>query len=249
MFGTRGATGLIDLHCHILPQLDDGALDLEDAVAMARQAENDGLRRVCATPHIRHDHDVRIAELATRVADLNAELRRRDVRVAVATGGEVAETAARSLSDEELDAVSLGGGRRWILLEPAPGHLGDSFGAAVDELARRGYRTVIAHPERHAGADVETRLAALCAGGALVQVTAAMLEHDHASAMIVRLAERGLVHVLGSDSHSSRAGRPVRLSPALAALRAIPRLEPHIEWIAEEAPHRLLAGLDVEPPF
>lgn len=57
---------MIDLHCHILPALDDGALDLEDAVGMARQAEADGIGIVCATPHIRHDHDVAIAELPQR---------------------------------------------------------------------------------------------------------------------------------------------------------------------------------------
>jgi protein-tyrosine phosphatase len=63
--------GLVDLHCHVLPALDDGARDLEDALAMARQAERDGIAVICATPHIRHDHDVRIAELPARVDALN----------------------------------------------------------------------------------------------------------------------------------------------------------------------------------
>jgi tyrosine-protein phosphatase YwqE len=58
---------VIDLHCHILPGLDDGALNLHDAIGMARQAQDDGIQAVCATPHIRHDHDVVISELADRV--------------------------------------------------------------------------------------------------------------------------------------------------------------------------------------
>ena len=58
---------MIDLHCHILPGVDDGARDLDDAAAMAAQAQADGIATICATPHIRHDHDVRIAELADRV--------------------------------------------------------------------------------------------------------------------------------------------------------------------------------------
>ncbi len=65
----------IDLHCHILPAIDDGARDLADSVAMARQAAADGIEAVCATPHIRHDHDVRIEEVADRVGALNAVLR------------------------------------------------------------------------------------------------------------------------------------------------------------------------------
>jgi protein-tyrosine phosphatase len=78
---------VIDLHCHILPALDDGALDLDDAVAIAWQAQSDGIRTVCATPHIRHDHDVVVGELADRVAELGAELWRRGIPVHVTIGG------------------------------------------------------------------------------------------------------------------------------------------------------------------
>jgi protein-tyrosine phosphatase len=82
---------VIDLHCHILPALDDGAIDLDDSVAMAKQAQSDGIAVVCATPHIRPDHEVRIDDLPGRVAAVNEELERRGLEVRVATGGEVAE--------------------------------------------------------------------------------------------------------------------------------------------------------------
>ena len=114
---------MIDLHCHILDAIDDGARDADDSVAMARQAEADGIEAVCATPHIRHDHDVRINELAGRVAGLNAKLEQELVAVRVLQGGEVAETAVEGLGEEDLMLLSLGGGG-WILLEPAPGPLG-----------------------------------------------------------------------------------------------------------------------------
>ena len=117
---------MIDLHCHILPGVDDGSLDLRDSLGMARQAVNDGIETICATPHIRHDHDVRIEEIAGRVEALNDRLRAEGIPVAVLRGGEVAETAVEGLSEEELRRVALGEGR-WILLEPAPGPLGDSL--------------------------------------------------------------------------------------------------------------------------
>ncbi|HEU0023100.1 MAG TPA: CpsB/CapC family capsule biosynthesis tyrosine phosphatase [Thermoleophilaceae bacterium] len=240
---------MIDLHCHILPALDDGALDLEDAVAMARGAEDDGIAVVCATPHIRHDHDVVIGDLHEMVRELSAELESRSVATRVVTGGEVAETAVGGLDDHELRAVSLGGGGRWILLEPAPGPLGESLDAAVAELSARGYRSVIAHPERHLSEDLEDRLARLVGRGALVQVTAAMLEHEHAAPVIVDFARRGLVHLLGSDAHSSRGGRPVRLSRGLEALRDAEPVAPHLDWISRQAPAAILRGEDVEPPF
>jgi len=240
---------LIDVHCHILPALDDGALDLDDAIEMARQAADDGVQAVCATPHIRHDHDVVIAELAGRVDRLRSELRLRGLEVDLLTGGEVAETAAPGLSDEELAAVSLGGGGRWILLEPAPGPLRPSLRRVVDALRQRGFRTVIAHPERHFHPDMDERLADLVRRGALVQITAAYLEDEQTAPLLVTLAERGLVHLLGSDAHSSLAGRAVRLSGGFGALRTIPAMEPYVDWLAVDAPRAVVAGSDIEPPF
>ena len=238
---------MIDLHCHILPGVDDGPADLADSLAMGEQAVADGIATICATPHIRHDHDVRIDELAGRVAALNAELEARSIAVEVIAGGEVAETAVDGLDDDELRAVALGG--RWILLEPAPGPLGDSLAAAAADLRRRGFRSLIAHPERHAGADLGDRLAALVDSGCLVQVTAALLASGPASEPMLSLARRGLVHVLGSDSHSSRAGRAVRISDGLDRLADLPGLLPHLDWVAELAPAAILRGEALRPPF
>ena len=66
---------------------------------------------------------------------------------------------------------------------------------------------------------------------------------------MLELAERGLVHLLGSDAHSSHGGRPVALSGAVAALRATARVGPHLDWVTREAPTAILAGADVAPPF
>ncbi|HVD86102.1 MAG TPA: CpsB/CapC family capsule biosynthesis tyrosine phosphatase [Solirubrobacterales bacterium] len=239
---------MIDLHCHILDAIDDGARDADDSVGMARQAEEDGIEAVCATPHIRHDHDVRIEELAGRVHGLNVKLEQEMIAVKILQGGEVAETAVEGLSKEELGQVSLGGGD-WILLEPAPGPLGETLLRRVGHLADRGHRTLIAHPERHLSADMFERMAALVAEGALIQATADYFLREQMAAGMLAMAERGLVHVLSSDAHSMRAGRPVRLSPALERLREVEWLAPHLEWIAETAPRAIVSGEPLELPF
>jgi protein-tyrosine phosphatase len=239
---------LIDLHCHILPELDDGALDRRDSAGMARQAANDGIEAVCATPHIRHDHDVRIEEVAERVAALNSHLDGEGIPVEVLSGGEVAETAVEALSEEELARVSLGAGR-WILLEPAPGPLGDSLERRVAHLAERGHRTLIAHPERHVSADMFERMARLVGAGALIQATADFFLRERTAAGMAGLAERRLVHVLGSDAHSSHGGRPVHLRAAFARLREIPPIAPHVDWIAHTAPRAIVEGRNLAVPF
>ncbi|NLT06127.1 MAG: capsular biosynthesis protein [Solirubrobacterales bacterium] len=242
------AERVIDVHCHILPGLDDGAVDLDDAVAMAAQAAEDGVRRICATPHIRHDHDVVVAEIAERVAALNRELARAALRVRVETGGEVAETALDRLDRRELAQVALGGGR-WVLVEPAPGPLADGLEAAVAQLDRRGFGTIVAHPERHADEQLLFRLERLVERGALVQVTAALLAEPGSGPVMLDLARRGLVHLLGSDAHSSRAGRPARLSAGVAALQAGGLHPGEIDLIVRGLPHAVLSGQRFAPPL
>lgn len=239
---------MIDLHCHILPGVDDGSLDLRDSVAMARQAVNDGIERVCATPHIRHDHDVRIEEVAGKVGELNGALRDEGLPVEVLPGGEVAETAVEGLSEEELGRVSLGAGR-WILLEPAPGPLSETLLARVAYLAERGHRTLIAHPERHLSADMYERIAALIANGALVQATADFFLRERFADGMRMLAEAGLVHVLSSDAHSSHGGRPVHMREAFERLGQIDSVAPHLEWMRDVAPRGIVEGEDLELPF
>jgi protein-tyrosine phosphatase len=239
---------MIDLHCHILPELDDGALDRRDSAGMARQAVNDGIEAVCATPHIRHDHDVRIEEVEGRVAALNAHLADEGIPVEVLPGGEVAETAVEALSEEELAHVSLGAGR-WVLLEPAPGPLGDSLERRVGHLAQRGHRSLIAHPERHVSADMFERMARLVEAGALIQATADFFLREGTADGMTALAERRLVHVLSSDAHSSHGGRPLHLRAAFARLSQIPALAPHIDWIRDTAPSAIAKGDELHVPY
>lgn len=239
----------VDLHCHLLPGIDDGARDLGDAVAMAEQAAADGIEAICATPHIRPDHDVRISELAFRLAELSAAVRQAGCRTRVLPGGEVSAIAIDMLDERELDAVSLGGAGRWILLEPAAGPLDDGFEQAVHRLHGRGYRALVAHPERHLAPDLVDRLTRLVENGAFVQATAAFITDESSRSGMLALARAGVVHVLGSDAHSSRAGRPVALAAAVEALRTVDPTAAHLEWVARTAPRAIVEGRALSPPF
>ncbi len=245
----RAPSVAVDLHCHILPGIDDGARDLDDAIAMARQAEADGIGEICATPHIRHDHDVRIEELPERRAELQSALARVGCTTRVLAGGEVAAGALDGLAEDELRAVSLGGGNRWTLLEPSPGPLDDGLDQAVVKLRARGFRALIAHPERHLAPDLVERLTRLVSEGVLVQATGAFLTTDQTREGMLALARQGVIHVLGSDAHSSRIGRRVALARAIATLGETERTASHVEWIARTAPLAIIRGEELRPPF
>jgi protein-tyrosine phosphatase len=216
---------------------------------MARQAQDDGIETICATPHIRADHDVRIHELPDRLNELSDAIARAGCRTRVLVGGEVAVATLDWLDHAELSSVTLGGGGRWILLEPAPGPLDDELENAVERLRAEGFRALIAHPERHLGPDLVNRLKRLIDRGALVQATAAFFVDDTSRDGMLALAGAGVIHVLGSDAHSSRAGRPVALAPALEALRSVQPVASHLDWIARTAPEAIARGQEVSAPF
>ena len=239
----------VDLHCHLLAGVDDGARDLDDAVEMACQAQADGIAAVCATPHIRHDHDVAIEELPARLAELSAAVRVAGCSTRILPGGEVAATVLDELDDRDLSAVALGGSARWILLEPAPGPLDTRLQTAVLSLRTRGFRALIAHPERHLAPDVAERLSALVGLGALVQVTGAALTDEITRPGMLDLARAGVIHVLGSDAHSPRAGRPMALSGAIEVLRTVEPVRRHLTWLVDTAPRAIVAGRHLRSPY
>ena len=246
---SHATTGTVDLHCHLLPGIDDGARDVADAVEMAKQAAADGIAAVCATPHIRADHAVQIEELPARQDELRAALAQAGCSTRVLPGGEVAADMLDALDDPELASVTLGGSGRWILLEPVSGPLDERADAAVDALNARGFRALLAHPERHPVPDLVDRLRRLIAKGALVQGTAAYFTEESTSAAMLTLARAGVIHVLGSDAHSARAGRRVELAAALEVLVATVPGAGHLEWVAHSAPWGIVRGQDVVSPF
>lgn len=244
---------MIDIHTHVLPGLDDGAVDLEESVALAERAASEGVHTLVATPHIRQDHAVAIAELAARAGALTIELERRSLPVRVLPGGEVATSVALELTDEQLRSVSLGGASRYVLLEPPYGPLLPNFEEVVFGLALRGVVSVIAHPER--SHDLRTnldRLAELVRRGSLVQVTAGALTGDgrsESARFALELVERRLAHCLASDWHHTggRAGL-AEARRALASKGA--RIAEYARQMTDDVPGRLIADelARVAPP-
>jgi tyrosine-protein phosphatase YwqE len=162
---------------------------------------------------------VRIHELDERIAGLQLAIDDAGLAVRIERGGEVAEPILGSLTDDELTTVALGG--HWILLEPAAGPLGDALIRGITHLRERGFGAIVAHPERHPAEDIEGTLAEAVREGALVQATAAALaEGGDGAAWLTLLAHDNLIHVLGSDAHTTHWGRPVELSTAYAQLEA-----------------------------
>lgn len=236
---------MIDLHCHVLPGVDDGPATAQEAIALARGAYADGIRTIVATPHVDGSHpEVRSALIGAAVPALRARLERAGVDVAIETGAEVAFTQAVGLPDAELRALTLGGAG-WLLLEcplivtAAPG-----FGAAARMLARRGHRILLAHPERSPIFLREPdQLDELLAEGMLAQVTARSLAGRFgrpARDLALQMIARGTAHVVASDGHN--ANRPARIAAHLSSAGLGPALA---RWLTCDVPAAVLAGGEI----
>src|SRR5436190_5278214 len=117
-------SSLIDLHCHILPGLDDGPADMEETLEMARVAVTEGVHVVVATPHIRDDHPFDHAGIEPLVDEVNSLLRDEGIDLQVVSGGEVALTKVAELDDDSLGPLCLGRGR-YLLIESPYTHATD----------------------------------------------------------------------------------------------------------------------------
>lgn len=239
--------GLVDVHCHVLPGIDDGAADVAAALELARGAAAGGVRVIAATPHVRADHPgVRPTELAERCTALGERLREAAIGVEVVPAGEVDLGWSRGASDEELALVSYRQSGGDLLVETPYGPLDDSFERDLDALRGRGYRLLLAHPERSADLRRDRRrLERLIDDGVLVQLTARVLlpADDEQCHFAAGLALDGLAHVLASDAHGATGAAPPDLPSGVQAAHAI--VGRRARWMAAEAPAAILAGTEL----
>jgi len=237
---------LIDLHSHLLPGLDDGPPDEQGAIALAAEVAAAGVRTIAATPHLREDFpDVRVDELAGRVAALRSLLATAGIALEVVTGGEVDILWAQSASDEALRAASYGGRGTDLLVETPYGELPGIFEELLFRIRVRGFRILLAHPERNQSFQRDPeRLIRLVEGDVLVQLTAASVTaggRSRAARLAHRLIADGHAHVIAGDLH--RAGGS-RASVADAVASAAGE---RARWMATEAPAAILAGAPLPP--
>lgn len=241
-----------DLHCHILPDWDDGPRDLDESLRMARRAAESGIRRILVTPHV--GRTVRGPEKPSREIPgatemLNKEITAAGIPIELIPGAEL------SLSAPELPErvarhpwLTIGGQSQYILLE-SPFPEWPEFGEKMlFQLSLKGVSIIIAHPERYLNVQRDMAIIEKAVGqGALLQITArSFLNADsrptYKTAMT--MLERGMVSIIAGDLHTD-AG--IQLADAVDVVVATVG-EEAARRIFIENPRRILAGEYVSSP-
>jgi len=234
----------VDLHCHILPGLDDGPKSMASSLKLARQAVNDGVKTILATPHhldrrfVNHPEVVRKA-----VLDFQTALKRESISLKVFPGQEIRVNGQLMTNLDDLLGISES--QKYLLLElpfeTVPGYLEE----LVFRLLCAGITPVIAHPERNRQIIAEPKiLYNLVNMGVLAQVTATSLVGAFGK-QVQRTAKEfvrcGLVQVVVSDAHAL-TNRHFAMTQAYQVLAALDVNYP--EWFATNAKD-LINGADI----
>ena len=237
---------MIDLHCHILPGVDDGAVDLSESIEMARQAEADGIHTVVATPHCLNDvYYNPLGSVIDLVRNLTDVLKIEGLKLKIFPGSDarICNRMAERIAAEEAATINLNG--RYILAEFPSLVIPTGSRNELFQLTRNNITPIITHPERNLVFQRRLDfLYALVEMGSLVQITAMSVTGElgePAMKCAHELLKRRLVHVIASDAHSSRY-RPPILSHGVEAAAHVLGDEKTARAMVTEWPAAILAG-------
>lgn len=205
--------GFVDIHCHLLPGIDDGSTDWETTLGMAQMAVADGTQVIIVTPHqLGNFSQNRGDDIRARTVQLQEVLDQHEVALRVMPGGDVRieDGMIEGLATGEV--MSLGDLRKHVLLE-LPHELYFPLAGVLESLLRLGMTGILSHPERNRGLLREPQLVPeLVEEGCLMQVTAGSLmgtfgakSQDLAEWMLTQ----GLVHFVSTDAHGIKSRRPL----------------------------------------
>ncbi|MCL4767796.1 MAG: capsular biosynthesis protein [Hyphomicrobiaceae bacterium] len=244
---------MIDLHCHILPGIDDGAPDLPAALDMARAFVADGVSVVACTPHIvpglYHNTGPGIRRA---VAGLQSELDREGIPLRLVPGADnhVTPDCVAKLGTGELLALA---DSRYVLIEP-PHHVAPQrLETVFFDLLTAGYVPILTHPERLRWIEAQyTAIQRLARAGVWMQITAGSLAGAFGSGAqywAERMLDEGWVQVLATDAHDARRRHPdLGRGRALAARRVGEQEARHLVLTRPSAVLDNLAPAEVPRP-
>lgn len=200
---------MIDLHCHYLHGVDDGARTLEEGLRLAKAAEMNGITEAVLTPHFHPPiYSWKIDDLTVVKDELEAAMKADDIRLTLHLGAEVRLSGETIdvLTEADVPLIGMLDGMGILLVEFPDGRIPVGMEEACRYLLRNGIRPLIAHPERNREVMVNVdRIAGFHAMGCLLQITAGSLLGSfgrRALSTSFELLSRNLVGAVASDSHN-----------------------------------------------
>lgn len=216
---------MIDIHTHILPEIDDGASSLEQSLEMADMAVEDGITTLIATPHCLNGlYSISREKIISACKKLNSALEGRNIPLTILPGSEIRLCPEIMGELEQGRLMTVNDAGKYIFLELPDQFIPRSVMGFLNRLRDRGIIPVITHPERNPVIQQHVEvLNDLISAGGLSQITAGSLTGDlgrRAFKSCRQIVEQNLVHFVASDAHSVKSRPPV-LSAAFKKLSTL----------------------------
>ena len=213
---------MIDIHCHLLPGLDDGPKDLTESLRMAQQAVLDGIDTIIATPHHKNgQYNNPKSLILDKVQEMNQRLIEENIKLTILPGQEV-RIFGELLDEYKMEEIlPLNNGGQYLFIEFPSNHVPRYTKKLIYDIQLNGLIPIIVHPERNREmiADPEL-LFELVRDGALTQVTASSITGFFGKAIqkfSMQLIEAELTHFIASDAHNT-TNRPFQLAQAYGVI-------------------------------
>ncbi|MDD5633946.1 MAG: hypothetical protein PHW46_01560 [Candidatus Omnitrophica bacterium] len=197
--------GITDLHCHILPGIDDGPETIEESVEMCKRMVEMGFKHVVATPHIPWKGSDQIGKIVISFNSLKEQIEREEILLRLSLGADI------KIDYDLVEKLKTGGfltvaNSRYFLLEPEDFIVPSGFEDFLARCIKAGFYPIITHPERSSAfQDDFERMKKIAEMDVLIQVTTCSLSGEMGGKVqkaAVRLLEQGIADVLVSDAHS-----------------------------------------------
>lgn len=197
---------MIDIHCHILPEVDDGARTLEDSLAMARKAVNEGIHTIIATPHHKNSQFENPKEnILEKVIMLNEKLSQENIPLKVLPGQEPRINGTLVEDYEAGEILTLAEGK-YIFVELPTAHVPRYTERLLYDVQVKGLMPIIVHPERNQEIIKNPDLLyKLVKNGTMTQITAASIcgkFGKNIRKFTEQLVDANLTHFIASDAHN-----------------------------------------------
>ena len=208
---------MVDIHHHLLPDLDDGSNSIETSIEMAKLAAADGITHVVCTPHANGQYRFDTAVNRDKLDDLRSRLASENIPITLGSGCDF-HLSFENVTEAKQDPARFSiNGLGYLLVEPPDYGIPPGLTETLYELQLAGLTPILTHPERNPTLQAEPeRMRPWLRGGLLVQVTADSLT-GHKGRKAERLAhmllEKRWVHFLATDAHNT-SSRPPRMRRA-----------------------------------
>jgi protein-tyrosine phosphatase len=200
---------MVDIHCHIIPGIDDGAQSLDESLSLIRMERDGGTRTMVATPHVYTDQELLDSDqIPERLHALRLEVERAGIDIELVPGAEVYPSMGIAKALDMGKPITVNGHRKHMLVDLPMGALPMDFDTILFEIQARGITPILAHPERNAVFQHEPKkLIEYIERGIALQVDAGSLKGKYGQEAIGianYILKKHWAHFLASDAHKVR---------------------------------------------